>query len=101
MGWFDVSSQGSSFSGSKLWGDGPADLMDDFLAQLPEGTKISDVESAITQVFEGKSDGSVLSVRTETLVNEIRSEFTRVDWSVDLATVLAGLRFSVGMTYNE
>ena len=96
MGWFDINSSGHSFTGSMTWGDGPADIMGDILASLPEGTTVGEVRESFKRVFDNDVTETPLDITTATATQEFIAEFGRIGEKVDFDTVLAGVAFATG-----
>lgn len=109
MGWWNQNSRGVSFTGVLMWGDEPADLVDDFLIEYalfkPDAT-VGDVMELVMRMNKtAGDDGAERADRGNDLawmlVSDLQELFRDVALVLDEETLRAGLMFSLGEDERE
>lgn len=104
MSWFDVDESGVSFQGDLIWGDEPADAVDDFLLSVPQDLSIQDAWKLLEDSFTGSPAANAdvnLVLLAEGCLQNVQSSFEEIYEVIDLDTLRAGFLFSTGHVLED
>lgn len=97
MGWWDMDEDGSSFAGSLLWGDEPADALDEMLSTLTtedHTLTLDELYTNLETVFKGEARSFPQREIYEIGVAKVTKTFARLNEPLDWNTLRAGVLFS-------